>query len=361
MVINRKRLSIKECIVFVKFRNWLHQTSSKSRFRSFRRRPIEPHRLQQLQSELLDEATPDRPYFILIIGSCIIATLGLLSNSTAVIIGAMIVAPLMLPIRALAFGALTGNVRLFRQGFGAILLGSVVAVAVAMILGVFVNLPSFGSEILARSRPTLLDLGIAIAAGAISAYAKWQPKISGTLAGTAIAVALMPPICVIGLGLSRFDSSISLGATLLYLTNLLGITLACMLTFFVIGCSPLRHAHKPLFSTLALTAVLTVPLGVSFARLARQAQLETSLRQALLNRTVTFQRVVLLNTDTNWLTTPPEIRLQVRSQEPVTPKQVRLLEEFLEREMGQAFRLIFEVGDVQEVRAESATNSRSNQ
>ena len=338
----------------INFRNWLRQTSRRKRFPLLRRPPVPPDRLQQLQTELLDEATPDRPYFVLIVGSCIIATFGLLTNSAAVIIGAMIVAPLMLPIRALAFGALTGDVRLFRQGFGAVVLGTVGAVAIAMTLGVLVNLPNFGSEILARSRPTLLDLGIAIAAGAISAYAKWQPKISGTLAGTAIAVALMPPICVIGLGLSRLDGSLSLGATLLYLTNLLGITLACMLTFLIIGCSPFRRAHKPLLSTLALTVVLMIPLGVGFARLVRQAQLETSLRKALLNRTVTFQRVTLLNSDTNWLTSPPEVRLQVRSQDPVTPKQVRLLEEFLEREIGQPFRLIFEVGKVQEVRAESS-------
>lgn len=86
-------------------------------------------------------------------------------------------------------------------------------------------------EVLARSEPTLLDLGIAIAAGGISGYAKVEPKVSSSLAGTAIAVALMPPVCVIGLGLSQADWSLSLGATLLYLTNLLGITLSCMLVF----------------------------------------------------------------------------------------------------------------------------------
>lgn len=338
------------------FRSWLSQASKKR----WVRQSIAPERLRQLQTELLDEAIPDRPYFVLIIGSCLIATFGLLTNSAAVIIGAMIVAPLMLPIRALAFGALTGNVRLFRQGFGTVILGTIAAIAISTMTGTLVNLSSFGSEILARSKPTLLDLGIAIAAGAISAYAKWQPKISGTLAGTAIAVALMPPICVIGLGLSRLNASLSLGATLLYLTNLLGITLACMLTFLILGCSPLRRAHKPLCTALALTALLMIPLGISFTKLVQQAQLETSLKQALLNDTLTFQRVTLLNSEINWLTTPPEVRLQVRSQDPVTPKQVRLLENFLERKTGQSFQLVFEVGEVQEVRAESPTDVQSN-
>ncbi|MBW4595831.1 MAG: DUF389 domain-containing protein [Brasilonema angustatum HA4187-MV1] len=82
---------------------------------------------------------------------------------------------------------------------------TLVAVVLAWLIGSLVGLPEFGSEVVARCQPTLLDLGIAIAAGAISGYAKVQPKISSSLAGTAIAVALMPPICVIGFGLSQAD------------------------------------------------------------------------------------------------------------------------------------------------------------
>jgi len=222
-----------------------------------------------------------------------------------------------------------------------------------------VQLPDFGSEVLARSKPTLLDLGIAIAAGGISGYAKVQPKVSATLAGTAIAVALMPPICVIGLGLSQANWSLSLGASLLYLTNLLGITLSCMLTSLIAGYTPLHRARKALFWALALTAILVIPLGVSFAELIEQAQLEVSLKRALLNRTITFQRVELIKTDTNWLTKPPEVRLIVRSSEALTPKQVQLLEAFVEKEMGQQFTLIFQVSQVEEVRGSTRNKSRS--
>lgn len=159
---------------------------------------------------------------------------------------------------------------------------------------------------------------------------------------------------MIGLGLAQGNWSLSIGATLLYLTNLLGITLSCMLTFLVAGYTSFSRARRPLIWTLALTAVLVIPLGVSFARLVRQGQLEMSLRRALLNRTVTFQRLRLINSNTNWLANPPEVRLIVRSQEPVTPRQVKLLENFIEREMGQSFTLIFEVGEVEEVRAEQS-------
>ncbi|WP_333119227.1 MULTISPECIES: DUF389 domain-containing protein [unclassified Microcoleus] len=308
---------------------------------------------------MLEESILDIDYLVLILGSCIIATFGLLANSAAVIIGAMIVAPLMLPIRGLAFGAVEGNVLLFRKGLIALAVGTVLAIFLACFLGALVQIPDFGSEVLARSKPTLLDLGIAIAAGGISGYAKVQPKVSATLAGTAIAVALMPPICVIGLGLSQANWSLSLGASLLYLTNLLGITLSCMLTFLMAGYTPLHRARKALFWALALTAILVIPLGVSFAELIEQAQLEASLKRALLNRTITFQRVELIATDTNWLAKPPEVRLSVRSSEALTPKQVQLLEEFVEKEMGQKFTLIFQVSQVEEVRRSTLNKSRS--
>ncbi|MBD0262010.1 MAG: DUF389 domain-containing protein [Tolypothrix sp. Co-bin9] len=320
------------------------------RFKTFRSKQFQILEIPQLQAELLTESSLDSSYLILIVGSCAIATFGLLSNSAAVIIGAMIVAPLMLPIRGLAFGALQGNIILFRKGLIALTVGTVLAVLMAWGLGMLVRLPNYGSEILARSRPNLLDLGIAVAAGGISGYAKVEPKISGSLAGTAIAVALMPPICVVGLGLSQANWSLSIGASLLYLTNLLGIALSCMLTFLLAGYASFKRARKPLILALALTGILLIPLGVSFARLIRQAELQTSLERALLNRTVTFQRLELLRTETNWLANPPQVRLNVRAKAPVTPRQVQLLEEFIEREMGQRFTLIFQVGQVDEVR-----------
>lgn len=327
------------------------------RFNDLKNKKVPPQQVEEMRRGLAEESSISITYLVLILGSCVIATLGLLSNSVAVIIGAMIIAPLMLPIRGVAFGALEGNVILFRKGLTAILVGTCLAIALAFCIGYLVRLPVFGSEIISRSAPTLLDLGIAIAAGGISGFAKVQPKISESVAGTAIAVALMPPICVVGLGLAQANWALSLGATVLYLTNLLGITLSCMLIFLVTGCTSFQRARKAFFWTLALTSILLVPLGAGFFRLIRQSQLEASLRQALLNRTITLQRVVLLNSNVNWFSNPPQVRLSVRSKEPVTPRQVTLLEEFLEKQIGQKFTLIFEVGEIEEVRREPAKTS----
>lgn len=309
---------------------------------------------KEMQSNLLAESKFDLPYLILIGSSCAIATFGLLSNSTAVIIGAMIVAPLMMPIRGLAFGALIGNAQLFRTGVISVAGGTLIAVACSWIIGTLTGITTFGSEILSRTQPNLLDLGIAVAAGGIAGYAKIEQKVSGTVAGTAIAVALMPPICVIGLGLAQSSRAIAQGATLLFLTNLLGIALACMLVFLIAGYAPLDKARKALISAVALTSILLIPLGISFANLVARAQLETSLRKALLNKTITFQRLELSSLKVNWVDNPPQVRLLVYAKEPVTQKQVELLEAFLARELKRPFKLIFAVTYFEEVQREKS-------
>ena len=309
-----------------------------------------PH-LNQVRSQLLDESKLDMPYLILIISSCMIATFGLLSNSTAVIIGAMLVAPLMLPIRGLAFGALVGDSFLFRTGSVSVVVGTILAVILSCLIGWLTGITNYGSEILARTQPDLLDLGIAVAAGAIGGYSKIQSKVSDTFAGTAIAVALMPPVCVVGLGLSQGNWILSRGATLLYLTNLLGIALACMMVFLSAGYAPLRQAGKPLLAAIILTSLLLIPLGLSFSRLVQNARIQRSIRDALTNGTVTFQRLELTDLRVNWLEKTPQVLLSVNAQEAVTEKQVKLLESFLEREIGQQFTLIFTINRVEEVRA----------
>ncbi|WP_228040801.1 DUF389 domain-containing protein [Nodosilinea sp. LEGE 07088] len=316
------------------------------------RRPVAAGDLTQLRQDLLEESQLSWRYLVLVVGSCMIATLGLLSNSAAVIIGAMLIAPLMLPIRGAAFGILEADRPLIRASILALMGGSFLAVTMSTLLGLLTGVAQFGSEVMARTEPTLLDLGIAVTAGALAGIAKVDPKLSSTVAGTAIAVALMPPICVVGLWLSQGNLNLGLGALLLYLTNLFGITLACMVAFVLSGYSMVQRARRPLGITLVFTALLVFPLGATTLRLLRQNQLEASVRSALLDRTVTFQRLTLVDMSTNWLTTPPEISLTVWAPEPVTPKQVALLEQFLARELRRPYRLLFFVSPVEEITSE---------
>ena len=328
------------------FWKWI-QNFWKKYFSSGRR--VSPQALKYLAESLLEESTAERNFIILILGSCIIATLGLLANSTAVIIGAMLIAPLMLPIRGLSFGILEADRDLIRAGIRAVGIGTGLAITISMLLGISVNLSDYGSEVWSRSRPNLLDLGIAIAAGGLAGFAKIETKVSNSLAGTAIAVALMPPLCVVGLWLAQFELREAFGALLLYVTNLMGITLACMVAFWGAGYSPFNRARRPLGLTFAVTTLLFFPLGYTSYQLIRQDRLEANLQRALLDKTITFQQLRLVSMETDWLQSPPQVTLTVYANSPVTPVQVGLLEQFVEREMGRPFRLIFEVGQLDEV------------
>ena len=333
------------------------------RFHKFRQkyltggRRVTPQGLKYMADSLLDESRPGNSFLVLTLGSCVIATFGLLSNSSAVIIGAMLIAPLMLPIRGLSYGILEADEKLIRVSALAIAIGAGGAILVSMLLGMAVSLSDYGSEVWGRTAPTLLDLGIAITAGALAGFAKIETKLSSSLAGTAIAVALMPPLCVVGLWVAKFELRLASGALVLFLTNLLGITLACMLVFLWAGYTPVNRARRPLSMTMALTSLLLVPLGITSYRLVVQDRLESNLERALLDKTLTFQRLRLVSLETDWFTTPPAVNLLVYANEPVTPVQVDLLEQFVEQEMGRPFRLIFEVGHLDEVTSDPTGSS----
>ena len=307
--------------------------------------------IRKLDRELCQDATWNLNYIIFTISACLIATFGLISNSTAVIIGAMLVAPLMLPLRALAFGALEGNFTLFKRAFWSIFWATILSVIVSYMAGDAANIPKFGSEVLARTQPNLVDLGIAVVAGSISSFAKVRKGVSDVIAGTAIAVALMPPLCVVGLALSQQELSFAQGAFVLYLTNLLGITLSCMIVFILSGYTRINHA---LGWTLALTGILVLPLGASFLRLVKQAQLETGIINTL-NKTITVTEGVddaIIEVD--WTANPPIVYILLQTGKEVVPNQVGLVENFIEKKLGQSFKLVFFVNKFTQVTSEEA-------
>ena len=313
------------------------------------RRRVSLDAFNKTRLELMEESQLSWSYLVLVVGSCIIASLGLLANSAAVIIGAMLIAPLMLPIRGAAFGILEADRELIRASLWALAVGSILSILIAAGLASVSGVAQFGSEVWGRTQPTLLDLGIAVTAGALAGVAKVEPKLSSTVAGTAIAVALMPPVCTVGLWLAQGNMELTWGALLLYLTNLFGITLSCMAAFVLMGYSPLYQAQRPLSITLLFTALLVVPLGGSTVQLLRQNQLEASVKTALVDGTITFQRLRLIDMSTNWVVTPPEVSLAVYADEPVSVKQVQLLEEFLAQNLRQPFKLKFFVSQVEQV------------
>ncbi len=306
--------------------------------------------LLKLRESLLTEAKFTQNYLVLTVSSCLIATMGLLINSAAVIIGAMIIAPLMLPLRGLSFATLEGDLKLLRLSLISITGGTVMSVFFSSLVGSVINIPEFGSEILSRTEPTLIDLLIAIAAGGVSGYAKIRPQVGDALPGTAIAVALMPPICVVGIAISQGAWDAAFGASLLYVTNLIGINLACLCVYVIAGYARSSELARTLSwgVSLLLISILVIPLGIRFFQLVNHAQINNSIRETLVTSSLVDRPDVEINNiDVNWRKDPPVVLVRVRAANEVTPEEVAQVEEILKQELTLSLKVIFDVTPAQ--------------
>ena len=226
---------------------------------------INERQRQGIVTRLFHEGGRRRPFrrrfMLMMCLSTAIAGLGLLSDSTAVVIGAMLVAPMMEPVLSVAAAIVMAWPRRVLHQAGIVLLRSVAAVFLA--LGIALIVPwqrePLPAEILARTSPNLLDLGIALAAGAAGAYAQIRKQVSDALIGVAVAVALVPPLAVVGIATSLAEWQFALGALLLFLVNVCGIVLSAGLMFLVSGFVPGRRL---------LTGNASIAAGVRWATVA---------------------------------------------------------------------------------------------
>ena len=291
------------------------------------------------------DAALDEVFIVLSVGASLISTLGLLANSPAVVIGAMVVAPWIMPLRAATFAILLGEVRLLGRSMRTLLAGVSITTLLSLILGWLAGLPQFGTEVLTRISPNLLDLGIALVAGGLATYAKLRNDAVSSLAGTAIAVALVPPVCVMGLLLSHQRWSDAYGAGLLFTTNLLGI-LTGGLVLMAWKDSEFRHVLRRSRLSVAsfiLTGMLLIPLGSSFIGLLNQGQVEETVHKFLVKGTLTFSDPELVDVqqiDIDW--DKEQIRIIVRVTDPDLPsyKQVTLVQEEINKMLQSNYQLV---------------------
>ena len=236
-----------------------------------------------------------------------------------------------------------------------IALGSMIAVASSCLVGLLINLPSFDSEVASRTQPNLIDLLIALVAGGTSGYAKIRPAIGDAIPGTAIAVALMPPLCVVGLTLSQGEWQLAQGATLLYLTNLIGISFACLLVYVLGGYGGSNELTRKVSSGVSgfLIALLAIPLGISFWQLLAQTRLEQAIPEAI---SLVLRRPDLKVIDLEIIreTKPHSVILTVQARELVTPEEVAKLEQRLREQLGQPFEVVFEVIPSRQVKSNNS-------
>ncbi|MGK7961941.1 TIGR00341 family protein [Crocosphaera sp.] len=216
-------------------------------------------------------------FSILLILSTAIATFGLISNSTATIIGAMIIAPLMIPIISFAYALVILDFRLLGYSFGRLIFGIILAIFIAFLTTEIIGFRIPGSEILSRTEPTLLDLGVAISAGTAGAFAKVRRSVSDAIPGVAISVALVPPLCVVGIGFALSDFSLSTGSFVLFLTNLVAIILTAALVFILESYGNWKKAIWGLLLLLASLFLITLPLNFNFREMIAKNQIHHAL------------------------------------------------------------------------------------
>jgi uncharacterized hydrophobic protein (TIGR00271 family) len=243
--------------------------------------PLFTHASQEqyatLFTNLREEAQLSSAFMTLLILATMIATFGLYINSPSVIIGAMLLAPLMQPIVSMSMGVLRQDSALAFGGLKSIMIGVMSVLLTAMLISFFTPIEKLTSEMVGRLHPTILDLFVAIVSGAAAAYAKSNEKIMGSLAGVAIAVALVPPLAVSGIGLGWGEWHMFGMAFLLFVTNLVGIVLAAALIFMILGYSPLHIAKKGVTVWMIIVFAVAVPLYSAFGTMREDIRIESRL------------------------------------------------------------------------------------
>lgn len=189
---------------------------------------------------LIKLSSPRQDFFLLVILSVFMATIGLHQNNVAIIIGSMLIAPVLYPILGIAMGTVMADsqliIRSIRTFSKSLLIGIVIAALVTLFFnGSEITAQAITPEILLRIKPSLADAITAIIAGLAASFALVKPKLSETLPGVAISVSLVPPLAVVGIGIASLSWSITSGALILLLINILGILFACVMVFSIMN------------------------------------------------------------------------------------------------------------------------------
>ncbi len=241
-------------------------------------------------------------YVLMSVLSAGIATLGLLQNSVAVVIGAMLVSPLMSPIAALGFGFASLDGQRIREAIKVVAVGAAIGILTAVLLTWLSPIRNATSEIIGRTQPTLLDLAIALLSGIAGGYATVRQK-GGTAIGVAIATALMPPLAVVGYGLGTFRFDFAGGALLLFMTNLAAIAFSFALIARLSGAArPLGRVELTrghIVGGIVVFLALATPLAFTLVRVTQEGNARNAAREILMSE-LKISRSNIAQLDVAW-------------------------------------------------------------
>ena len=240
---------------------------------------------KELYFEVRNSYQIEPGYLLLTIAACLIALLGLLINSTAVVIGAMLISPLMNPFLSAALALTIGDWTLGRLAVRTILFSMLLVILTCVLATAISPLKEATPEIIARTKPNLMDLLIAFFAGMAGTYTLMVRKGLSAIPGVAIATAVMPPLCVTGFGLYHWSWTIAAGAFILFLTNLVAIIVSSSMMFAIAKFRTSDEyaevsrfaARRRLAFSLVILVIISIPLLYSLI----QAAHETGERRAI--------------------------------------------------------------------------------
>ena len=268
-------------------------------YRWWRRTVVGPVDHQVVLARVMEESGWTPRYAFMTMMSAGIAVLGLLLSSPAVVIGAMLISPLMSPILGFGFSLALFDFRELRRSLKALALGASVAVAFTTLIVTVSPLQAPTAEIVARTRPNLFDLAVALFAALAGSFAIIRGR-GETIVGVAIATALMPPLAVVGYGIATRNIPVGAGAFALFITNFITIALSAtaMARFYGFGHHLSRRQSWAQTVVLMLVFVaMAVPLGISLNRIGREALTVSQARAVLTERFGSDARITQLDLD----------------------------------------------------------------
>ena len=323
---------------------------------------ITPERAQFVVQEISEASEPGLRFYILVIVSTMIAGFGLTMNSTAVIIGAMLVAPLMTPIFGMALALIRGDAHLLGKASQAEIAGVAAAVAMGFILGLVYPSLEPTPEMISRTQPQLFDLMVAIFSGFAGAYALVDEKISPALPGVAIATAIVPPLANTGLCFAVGAYAGGVGSFLLFFSNFLSILLVASIVFWFFGMTGKYHdlGKEVVIRRFSLPVlgffIVAVVLSNTLYKISLDRHLKSKITEVLITSLAqlpnkNFVRMVYQHDDDKI-----HVLAHVDSASVISPTQVSRIQDNIAAQLQQPVELIVQSNVARTVGALDALN-----
>ena len=307
--------------------------------------PVTEAKRTAVRESVASGAALNGSYVAMNLAAALIAGFGLIENSPAVIIGAMLIAMLYGPIVGIALGLAEANLHLLRRGLLAEVVGALLVLAAGLLIGISTRDLTIGGEILSRTSPNLLDLLIALVGGLAGGFTFVSTGLSGVVVGVAIATALVPPLTTCGILLARQLPNAAAGAFLLFLANFTAIALGATIVFLLAGHRPAaadqsKKVLAPRLVCLALVLLLAFHLNGTLRRASAQSIMQSNIRKALAQEVAKIPGVRLVDVTLVKRDGKTTAWAVARTPQPISPEHVARLNDLASNVAGRDIGLI---------------------